>query len=72
MQEIVSVWVREMSVLGYFYILALLEDQGQTNTPHPCVQQKKRKRWIPNGNTRDGWNKKGERGSQKMSEEMNP
>jgi hypothetical protein len=25
-------------------------DQGQTNTPHPCVQQKKRKKkWYPDG-----------------------
>ncbi len=30
--------VREVNVR--LHLLALLEDQGQTNTPHSCVQQK--------------------------------
>jgi hypothetical protein len=30
--------VREVNVR--LLLLALLEDQGQTDTPHPCIQQK--------------------------------
>ncbi len=34
--------VREVSVR--LLLLALLEDQGQINTPHLCVQQRKKKK----------------------------
>ncbi len=26
-------------------------DQGQTNTPHPCIQQKEKSEWIPKYST---------------------
>ncbi len=43
--------VREVS--ASLLLLALLEDQGQTNTPHPCVQQKKgKKKWDPEEKSR--------------------
>jgi hypothetical protein len=41
---VLALLVRKVSIR--LLLLALLEDQGQTNTPdpHPCIQQKKRKR----------------------------
>jgi hypothetical protein len=40
-----TVLVREVSIR--LLLLALLEDQGQTNIPHPCIQQKgKKKGWL--------------------------
>jgi hypothetical protein len=42
MQESVLVSGEEVSVR--LLLLALLEDQGQTNNPHPCVQQKGKKK----------------------------
>jgi hypothetical protein len=37
--------VREVSTR--LLLLALLADQGQTNTPHPCVQQKGKLSRVP-------------------------